>query len=956
MQEFSFKTSKGAILRSMMERPETKKLIKRALSSPMGSTSRSKAKNIFSIMSKLNDKNDGAGGPGDVLGQMGYKNDTEQFQSIDKPKPTKGMVVFNRIPKSKINYTIKPTIVIEDGVGGPGDGRESYSGPSISSYLSSVGKDPSYSARAVLAANHGIQGYAGTADQNTQLLNQLRSGVASPDPMPLKTATNANSYSRGNTVNLPTFNTPSNKLSFSGVYPTSGGDPATLSKFNQGNNQNLSNIRPNMGELLRDPKLANYNFDLSGLDKDKNVAGVGVHGDPSPKRPWDIGYKPEKSYVTPTNKPKQKTFVPGTDRIKEGDFESLNKLPTTKRGVFTPPEAGQDSPEERGTVDAAGNPGNIGYKPETAGVFQIGQSGNRMDRNNNPTAFSLDVARQSSLVEGVDYIDTGDVWPDNPNQFTPKLLGDPVAITIKLIDELGFKQTDAPHGNRWGYTDKIQGANNTDWPNLSVEQKTAIIGQMYIQEGGGSSGGATSGPLSVESAVAGNMGAKGFAQQANQLPVGKDLRESVYDSYGIKETESLITKMQTAGATLPANVTTFIKTSDSALADIDRDIKEYTTDIMENMDMSDPGNAAKAKAQLGYLYTLRARQNQTYVGYLNDAVNQHQAQLDGLVAQKDIDLKYAQEEIDDGTADYERMSESLSSMYTEMKEAPELALRIRELQADVIIKEKLAIDAGIKKDEDLSYPVQKKKIQDMEIITDINGYTLPEADIQSVIINNDQDANSELKSGFILQTYMDSVIKTLNAQEKADVGPGDVISREYKAELAKTSIKQLLGLQNAIKDDDSMAGIFNSIEYMVQDIANSYGKSIAENIDDETASKIMEAVEDLAPGGPWYKLGMGHGTPQKEEEFIDAVKEKTGGTLDDAVAKAIYAAFRLASEAGGDNVSAPQDAVNSLLYPMSSTGDRASKEKRTPAEFAYLLGGIISDQFVQVILKELNEY
>lgn len=49
-----------------------------------------------------------------------------------------------------------------------------YSGVSIVDYLKSVGKDPSYAARKKMAADLGIAGYMGTAQQNTQMLNMLR--------------------------------------------------------------------------------------------------------------------------------------------------------------------------------------------------------------------------------------------------------------------------------------------------------------------------------------------------------------------------------------------------------------------------------------------------------------------------------------------------------------------------------------------------------------------------------------------------------------------------------------------------------------------------------------------------------------------------------------------------------------------------------------------------------------
>lgn len=62
-----------------------------------------------------------------------------------------------------------------------------YTGNSIVDYLKSVGQDSSYAARAQMAASMGISNYTGTAAQNTQLLNTLKTSsapAAAPAPAP----------------------------------------------------------------------------------------------------------------------------------------------------------------------------------------------------------------------------------------------------------------------------------------------------------------------------------------------------------------------------------------------------------------------------------------------------------------------------------------------------------------------------------------------------------------------------------------------------------------------------------------------------------------------------------------------------------------------------------------------------------------------------------------------------
>lgn len=56
----------------------------------------------------------------------------------------------------------------------------SYKGGSIVDYLASVGKDTSFSARAKLASENGITNYTGSAQQNTQLLEKIRTATTTP--------------------------------------------------------------------------------------------------------------------------------------------------------------------------------------------------------------------------------------------------------------------------------------------------------------------------------------------------------------------------------------------------------------------------------------------------------------------------------------------------------------------------------------------------------------------------------------------------------------------------------------------------------------------------------------------------------------------------------------------------------------------------------------------------------
>lgn len=80
---------------------------------------------------------------------------------------------------------------------------------SIVDYLKSQGKDSSYSARKQLAEQNGINGYSGTAAQNTALLKMLQSGSQTPGETTPKAVTSGNtttiSSSEKKTSNPVTF-------------------------------------------------------------------------------------------------------------------------------------------------------------------------------------------------------------------------------------------------------------------------------------------------------------------------------------------------------------------------------------------------------------------------------------------------------------------------------------------------------------------------------------------------------------------------------------------------------------------------------------------------------------------------------------------------------------------------------------------------------------------------------
>lgn len=104
----------------------------------------------------------------------------------------------------------------------------------------------------------------------------------------------------------------------------------------------------------------------------------------------------------------------------------------------------------------------------------------RTDRNNNPTAFTTDIARLAGLIPDKEYVQGESFQSGTPLQtfYTAKLIGDPIEITIRVIDKIGF-YTSAQR-IRWVYI----GLPKFVWEGLLDEEKKQVIQFMYHREGG----------------------------------------------------------------------------------------------------------------------------------------------------------------------------------------------------------------------------------------------------------------------------------------------------------------------------------------------------------------------------------------------------------------------------------------------------------------------------------------
>lgn len=102
----------------------------------------------------------------------------------------------------------------------------------------------------------------------------------------------------------------------------------------------------------------------------------------------------------------------------------------------------------------------------------------RTDSHNSPTAFTTDVAHEAGLVLGTDYAQGDPFQAGSLTLHTARILGDPIATTIRVIDRLSFVTITGI--SRWVYITMPK----MTWDGLTPDSKRDVIGWMYRHEGG----------------------------------------------------------------------------------------------------------------------------------------------------------------------------------------------------------------------------------------------------------------------------------------------------------------------------------------------------------------------------------------------------------------------------------------------------------------------------------------
>lgn len=210
----------------------------------------------------------------------------------------------------------------------------------------------------------------------------------------------------------------------------------------------------------------------------------------------------------------------------------------------------------------------------------------------------------------------------------------------------------------------------------------------------------------LNTAIGNNTGAGAFADQTmnnpallkeifpgmSNIPSGnlsdavKSLETSLQQQYQIPQLQSQMLQMTSDGATLGPLLQTYIQNTNTSLNDTYKQIQNAQTQMLR-ADTGNPYESATWARYSDYLNNLYSAQNQSYANFYNQSINAYQGSLTALnTTLSDSISQYNSQLQTDATlteADYNRIHQSLSDMYTAAQQAPTQELELATMQAQL---------------------------------------------------------------------------------------------------------------------------------------------------------------------------------------------------------------------------------------------------------------------------------
>lgn len=167
------------------------------------------------------------------------------------------------------------------------------------------------------------------------------------------------------------------------------------------------------------------------------------------------------------------------------------------------------------------------------------------------------------------------------------------------------------------------------------------------------------------------------------LPVGASLAgqlnklsETLDSKFKIEQQLDNLTRLATQGATLNMDLSNFIKGKDQYLGTIDKMLDDLK-DTMAYSDTSNPFVAQRLNNYQNYLTTLKGRQNQRYMDFVDQSINLYNAQFQNAQNLYTKSLDEVEKKFTKAAAiteeDYNRAKDTLKNLYTMVADQETLA-------------------------------------------------------------------------------------------------------------------------------------------------------------------------------------------------------------------------------------------------------------------------------------------
>lgn len=241
----------------------------------------------------------------------------------------------------------------------------------------------------------------------------------------------------------------------------------------------------------------------------------------------------------------------------------------------------------------------------------------------------------------------------------------------------------------------------------------------------------------VSSAVQNNLGATAFASQtmanpallkeifgsaADSVPASgsltdavKALETSLTQKYNIPGLESQMQQMIANGVTLGPMIQTYIQNQDTSLNSIHDQIQNAQNQML-HADTGNPYEASIWGRYMDYLNNLYTSQNTSYADFYNKSVDMYNNALSAMNTTMSNAINQYNSELNTGAqltqADFNRINQSLTDMYTAVQQAPVQQAELGTLQAQLAQTYYSALGGGLSTTGQGNWAAEYKKLVD----------------------------------------------------------------------------------------------------------------------------------------------------------------------------------------------------------------------------------------------------